>query len=254
MTVSGVTIVTESAGASMTIQSYSDSVVESVNVTPGEDAVGQVLSSEDRDEVWIQVKRTINGATVRYIEFLEKQFETGDIQKDAFYVDSGLTYNGVATVTITGLTHLEGETLRIWSDGAIVADKTVASGQVTLDVAAEKVQLGLGYKHKIKGLKFEGGNASGTSVGKRQRLYAINFVLLDTHTIKFGPSSDNLTTKDFREVGDPMDAAAPLFTGTVFQEFDGDWSDDPRVFIESDDPSPFTLLAIAPERGNNAMK
>lgn len=254
MTVSGVTLVAEAAGAPMTIQAYSDPVVESVNVTPGEDAVGQVLSSEDRDEVWVQVKRTINGTTVRHIEFLEKQFETGDTAIDAFYVDCGLTYNGVATTTITELAHLEGEPVRVWADGAIHPDNIVSGGAITLATAAEVVQVGLAYKHKLKTLRFEGGNASGTSVGKRQRVFKVAFVLLDTHTIKFGPSPDKLTPKDFREVTDAMDHPVPFFTGISSLEFDGDWSDDPRVFIESDDPAPFTLLALAPERGNNAMK
>lgn len=54
------------------------------------------------DEVWIEVKRTIDGSDVRYIEkFMPREFT--DV-KDAFYVDSGLSYDGGDAVTITGIT------------------------------------------------------------------------------------------------------------------------------------------------------
>lgn len=255
LTVSGVTIVTEAAGASVTITAMSDPVVESVATIPGSDAAGQVFSSNDRDEVWLQVKRTINGSTVRTIEFLEGQFEDGDTQEDAFYVDAGITYDGVSTTAIPGLTHLEGETVRIWADGAIQPDKTVSSGSITLATAAKKVQVGLPYSHLMKTLRAEGGNPSGTSVGKTQRITGVSFLLLNSHTLKFGPSLTSLTPiQDFREVDNQMDKAVPLFTGSFFKEFDGDWTDDPRIFINSDDPAPFTLLALAPERANNPLR
>jgi hypothetical protein len=51
-----------------------------------------------------------------------------------------------------------------------------------------------------------------------------------------------------------MDAGAPLYTGELEVEFEGNWLADPRIFIESDDPAPFTLLAIAPEIKINALK
>jgi hypothetical protein len=72
--------------------------------------------------------------------------------------------------------------------------------------------------------------------------------------IEYGPTSTELTKNDFREVSDAMDSSVPLFTGELFVEFDGNWGSDPRIVIESDDPSPFTLLSIAPEVKINALK
>ncbi|KKK79222.1 hypothetical protein LCGC14_2835680, partial [marine sediment metagenome] len=88
--------------------STGDAVVESVAVIPGENGAGQTQSSENRDEVWVTVKRTINGSTVRYVEVFERDYETGDDEEDSYYADSIITYDGVATSTITGLDHLEG--------------------------------------------------------------------------------------------------------------------------------------------------
>ena len=229
-------------------------VVESVVVIPGADGSGQTKDSSERDEVWLIVKRTINGATKRYVEFFELDYSTGDDQEDAYYLDSMLTYDGTVATALTGYGHLEGETLGIWADGAIQADKTVASSAITIDSGSAVVQAGLRYKHSMKKLKITSGNPAGTPLGKTKRIYGLTFVLLNSHTVKFGPDVDNLETNDFRVVSDPMDAGAPLFTGEQFVEFPGNYQIDPRIVIESDDPSPFTLLAIAPEIQMNTLK
>ena len=229
-------------------------VVESVAVIPGADGSGQTQDSTARDEVWLIVKRTINGATKRYIEFFEIDYSDGDDQEDAYYVDSMLTYNGTTTASLTGFDHLESETVGIWADGAIHSDKDVASGTITLDAAASVAQVGLRYKHSMKTLKFTAGNPAGTPLGKIKRIYGLTFVLLNSHTLKFGPDALNLESKDFRNVSDPMDAGVPLFTGEQFVEFPGNYNIDPRIVVESDDPTPFTLLAIAPELQLNPLK
>ena len=254
ITIEETTIVTEAAGASITITAMSDTVCESVATIPGIDGAGQVQNSSARDEVWTIIKRTINGVLNRYVEMLERDFEDGEDQEDAYYSDSLVTYDSVSTTTITGLSHLEGETVKIWADGAIHADKVVSSGAITLDTASKVVQVGLGYTHKLKFLRLEGGNAAGTAVGKKKRIIGISFIFLNCHTVQFGPDDGNLTEFDFRQVSDSMDAAVPLFTGDQFYEFPGDWDEDPRILIQHDDPAPFTLLAAAPRERLTAVK
>lgn len=253
------TVTTEDAGASMTLIAMSDSVVESVVSIPGTNGSGQVQDSTGRDEVWITVKRTVNGATVRFIEMFERSFEDdgsdqGDDQEDAYYSDSLLTYDSTSTTTITGLTHLEGETVKILADGATHDDKVVSSGSITLDIAAKVVQVGLGYLHRLETLRLEGGNPVGTAIGKIKRIDFITFVILNAQTLRWGPNLDNMVKVDFREVEDAMDSASQLFTGNFSKEFDGDWDRDPRIFIENDDPTSFTLLALSPEIRLNPIK
>lgn len=228
-------------------------VVESVAVIPGADGAGQVQDSTARDEVWVTVRRTINGATKRYIEVLERPYEDEDDPEDAYFADAIITYDGAAATTITGLDHLEGETVKVWADGGVVADKTVASGQITLDSEARVVQIGLGYTHRMKTLKMGEGNPAGTAVGKTKRHYALTIVVQNSHTIRYGPSTGNLQMADFRAVSDPMDAAVPLFTGEKRVQFPGDYNRDARIVCESDDPAPFTLLALAPESTVNPL-
>lgn len=72
--------------------------------TDGEFESVATVTEDNRDAVYVIVKRTVNGSTVRYIERLEKREQT--VVEDCFYVDSGLSYNGV-TATITGATQAD---------------------------------------------------------------------------------------------------------------------------------------------------
>jgi hypothetical protein len=72
---------------------YTDGEVEDVCVIPG----------DTRDEVWMVVKREINGSTKRYIELLAN--ERWDDVRDAVYVDSALTYHDPQSVSSAGATN-----------------------------------------------------------------------------------------------------------------------------------------------------
>lgn len=246
-----------------------DAVVESVATIPGEAGGGRTLDSDERNEVWCVGKRTINSATKRFVEFFERSFE-GPIredystesdwqdamitaQEDAMYVDSGLTYSGVSTTTLSGLDHLEGQTVKILANGAIHPDKTVSSGSITLDYAVTKAQVGLGYKHRYKSLKMPFGSQAGTAVGKVKRIHGITFVLLDSATFMFGKDFSSLENVEFRAVDEDMDTAVPLFVGEKNRDFGGVYDTDARIVVESDAPSPWTMLAIAPEMKTNEL-
>ncbi len=294
-----------------------NAVAESVAVIPG----------VNRDEAWIICKRTVNGATTRFVEFFEAEFETGDDQSDAFFVDGGLSLDdpieisgatqaspvvvtaiahglanddeiriddvmGMAELngksftvknvttndfelfsvddtpvavdgtgysnfvsggcvrkkvsTISGLNHLEGETVKVLTDGAVHADKVVTGGGITLDEPAARVHVGLGYTHAFESLKWEGGSPQGTAQGQTKRIDGVTLMLAESLNAKIGPTPQNLQTVPFRDVADAMNAAVPLFSGEKFAEFDSDYATDTRVCIQGDDPVPFTLLALSP--------
>ncbi len=115
-------------------------VVENLAVIPGE---------LNQDNLYMVVKRTINGATRRYVEILSAIDFGTDIQ-DAIFVDSSLTYSGSSTSSLSGLDHLEGQSVSILEEGAAHPDKTVASGSITTDRATTKAQVGLGYTSTLK--------------------------------------------------------------------------------------------------------
>jgi len=66
-----------------------------------------VIPEGDEDAVYVLVRRTIDGATVRYLERFDSRVSRWtDFDVEAFFVDAGLTYNGrnetATTMTVTG--------------------------------------------------------------------------------------------------------------------------------------------------------
>lgn len=59
------------------------------------------IPGDGYDEVWVIVKRVVNGEVARYVERLDPRMASTD-PADQFYVDSGLTLD--APITITGIT------------------------------------------------------------------------------------------------------------------------------------------------------
>lgn len=248
-----------------------DAVVGSIGVIPGAEDSNQQYDSDERDELWMIVKRTVNGSTVKYIEFMEYFFdgplrEDYDTEKlwrdamvaaqaDAFHVDSGLTYSGTAATTITGLSHLEGEAVKVWADGKSIPNMTVSGGQITLPAAASKVHVGLAYKWRWESLKLAVGAQAGTSVTKIKAITSIAVVVLDTGTFKAttvaydetsGRRQHDLYTFNFRRDRDEVGQAIPLHTGETSFSPESSYTGDARIYAESDEPVPFTLLGVAP--------
>lgn len=223
-----------------------DVLVESVASIPSSDEV--------RDELWLIAQRYVNGRAVRYVEYLTPIWERGTAREDAFFVDCGLTYDGAATTTISGLWHLVGETVTILADGATHPTKVVSAlGQITLDRSASVVQVGYGYNSDGATLRNNSGAADGTAQGKTQRKHRVGFRLHDTLGLKVGPSFNEsgegkLTRVVFRTSADEANAGVPLFSGDKSVEWEGDYSTEDLVYWRFDQPLPGTILAILPQQ------
>ena len=208
-------------------------VVESITAIP----------SGAEDQVYVSVKRTIDGSTVRHICYL-KPIDFGTDVEDAFFVDSGLTYSGSDTTSITSLNHLEGETVQILADGSAHADKTVTDGKITLDRAAGKVHIGYGYNSLVETLRLEAGADDGISQGKVKRIHGVTVRFLNSLGAEIGPDTDNLDRIPFRDSSMAMDAAVPVFTGDKEISFPSGYDNDARVVVRQSQPLPMTILAI----------
>ena len=208
-------------------------IVESITAIP----------SGAEDQVYLSVKRTINSATVRHVVFMENIYFGTDVA-DAFYVDSGLTYDSSATTTISGLNHLEGETVQILADGAAHPDKVVSGGVVTLDRSASTVHVGYSYDSKMQTLRLEAGADDGVSQGKIKRIHGVTVRFIDTVGAEVGPDESNLDRIPFRDSSMPMDEAVPMFDGDKEITFPSGYDNDARVFVRQTQPLPMTILAV----------
>lgn len=187
------------------------------------------------DEVYVLVKR----GSDYFIELVDS----------ALNLDSALTGESVsAKTTWAGLDHLEGRTVSIVADGEIHPDKTVTGGEVSLDAAANAVEIGLSYTHIIKPLPpSEIGGAGG---GRKVRLVEAIFRLQDTQALRLdiGRGANDVSLKQLGE-DDILDAPPPKVSGDIRVHALG-WANDataPLWTIEQSAPLAFTLLAVTTE-------
>ena len=214
----------------------SQAVVESIAVVPGD---------LNEDSLYMIVKRTVNGATVRFIEYFSA-FDFGNDIEDAFFVDSGLTYSGSAATSISGLNHLEGQTVSILANGATHPDKVVASGAISLDRSVTKAHIGLAYNSILQTMRVDAGGAEGTAQGKIKRIHDITLRLFNTAGISVGSSETEIDRIPFRSSANVMGSALPMFTGDKEVEFRGGFDNDGFIVIKQNQPLPATILAIFP--------
>ena len=211
------------------------------------ESAASISGTLTEDELWVIVKRTINGATKRYVEcFSDFDFDETDATSFRF-LDSHLTYSGSATTTLSGLSHLEGQTVSILADGSVHADKTVSSGSITLDRSVTKAVVGLSYDSVLQTMRIEGGAAEGTSQGKTKRISKVVLRLFETVGVKVGPSLTELETIPFRTTSSSMSSPVDtLLAGDKEIEFRDDYNSDGFIVIKQDQPLPCSILAIYP--------
>ena len=226
----------------LTATSEGKSVIESVAVIPTDDKEYQT---------WVIVKRTVNGITRRYVEFLnELDFDETDNTSFNF-LDSALSYSGSAVTTLSNLEHLEGQVVSILADGATHPDRTVTSGSITLDRSAKNVKIGLNYISLLQTMRLDAGSQNGTSQAKTKRIYDITVRMFETIGIEVGANLSDMERIPFRNSVDLMDEGIPPFTGDKEVEFRGNYETDGFIFVRQTQPLPFTILSLYPRLATN---
>lgn len=301
-----------------------------------------VIAAPDgsRDELWAIINWTINGATVRYVCYMDWERRPGDDPEDSFYLDAGLTldnkinatlapgagatvahttgvpfsasaaiwaagdvgrqihyrYQSAATdvsgntvttfvtakatitafidsthvtctvdaafpspaqiaangwrmtvTTISGLSHLEGQTVDLLVNGATHPTRAVSGGQITLQNPGSKVQVGLACPARLQTMRLNAGAADGTSQGKTARINQLAVRVLETLGLQYGSSFANMDEGQFRTALNAMDNPPPLFTGDMLFDFADDYDTNPWVCLQQPYPLPATIVAIMPQ-------
>jgi hypothetical protein len=205
-----------------------------------------VIRESGVDQLWMIVKRTINGATKRYIEIMQPLFDVGDAVEDAFFVDSGLTYDGTPTKTFTGLSHLEGETVQVLADGARQDDMVVNGGVLNLSREYSTVHAGLGFTSRLKTMPVVPASLANER-GKKKHVYQLTMMLHNTvgGTIAF---DDGLADPIlYRDQAYLMDVRLDLFTGMKAMPMPGGPDRQSVISIQTDDPLPMNVLCLIME-------
>lgn len=206
-----------------------------------------VVEGEDRHALYAVVRRTVNGQPRRYVERLAGR-RLGSIT-DAAFLDSHLVYDGSPTTTLSGLDHLEGETVGIMADGTVLDDQVVTAGAVVLPRAFSHVVVGVRYDQDavletldvdlglIKGL--------GSVQGRKVTVNKVTVRLEKSREFYAGPDQEHLTLT--KATPSAYDAAPLLYTGDVSLTIAPSWDKAGRIVLKPAGPVPLTVLAIAPD-------
>lgn len=228
--------------------------------TDGEFESVAVLPADDQDRVYFVVNRTIGG-TVRYVEKMALDSEVIPSTRckvmDAF--KSGT--NGPASTMIAVGTHLNGETVVAWADGAplvqvvdgysVPIEYVVSAGNITVGSAVTNWVAGLPYTARYKSARLAYGAAGGTAMLQKKKVDQLGLILADfvRGGIRYGSEFDNADRPLF-----PMPAykdgttADAIVLSDVSEEepfvFPGDFDTDSRVCLACSSPNTMTVVAL----------
>lgn len=290
-----------------------------------------VVAESGEDVLYVVVKRTVNGNTVRYIERqASRVFENVE---ECFFVDSGLTYNGTntgsTTMTVTGgttwgpadsltitassatfaypattdvgdaivltgtdgtqyrfsiyatssttvatgrvdkvipaalrstattswsfarnsisgLSHLEGKTVSILTDGAVHPQRVVTSGSIDLERAATIVTVGLPIVADMQTLPMAAQIDAGFGQGRVKNVNKAWLRVFQSSGIFIGPNENNLVEAKQRST-EPYGTAPALKSQEILIVLTPTWADSGQVFVRQSDPLPLTLVGMTLE-------
>lgn len=212
-------------------------------------AIG-ILPGDDDDQIYFAVERSPTSGSIMAIEKLAKQSEAvpGTLCK---VMDSHVVYDGVATTTLTGGSHIEGLNAVVWGDGKPYPGPfTVNGGSITLPVAVSSAVWGLGYDGKFKSAKLAYAAAAGTAVGKQKRVAKLGLLMQDVgwYGVKTGKS---LTDSEMHRLPPTLGNGRPLVSTESIDDYDynmtsfnGGWGPDERLCFKVSSPYPATFKGI----------
>jgi hypothetical protein len=201
------------------------------------------------DDVWTVVKRMLGTTEKWYVEKKQPTFRS-DSPLDGYFLDSHVVYDEAEpALTFEGLDHLEGKTVSVLADGGVQSDQVVTNGEITLDVAASRVVVGLPYSSVLEPTLLELALPEGTVLGRVAKIVKLDVMLYKSIGFEYGTidAEDGTETMDelsFRYPSNTTGEQVPLFTGSKEVSFPGGYSAETRVLVRQRKPLPLTVIAV----------
>jgi len=192
-----------------------------------------------------------------YVSWLDDEYYVSDKDDDSFKLATTLggailvqfsevvvdgyvrEVTGSAVTSITGLDHLEGETVKLTSGGSVIATEVVASGAITVGPGVFTYAVGLPYKMKVRTMRL----AVPPPNVIQTRIKRINSTV-----VRYIRSVGGKAGQEYDGVEYLGDINATFSTASQDTPKDnrltsGGFSEEAYTIIVSDEPLPFTALA-----------
>lgn len=218
-----------------------------------------VLPASTQDRVYFVVNRTINGSTVRYVEkmALDSEAKPSTVCK---VMDAFTTGSNAASATVAVGTHLIGETVVVWANGAPVETSSGVRGEYVVDGSGNVTVgaaftgqwcAGLPYRMRYKSARLAYGAVNGTAMLQKKKVDKVGLIMTDftRHGIKYGSKFDDATRPlDRLPLQKDGVTASAIVLSTVNDEesfvFPGEWTTDSRICLEVNSPYTATFLGM----------
>jgi hypothetical protein len=222
-------------------QAWSEHVISGTNAKVTDI---EMIATSTHDQIWMKVERTIGGVTKYYMETMARFPTEGALARNALvFLDSAITTTQSGGV-VSGLAHLDGESVSIYYDGMQHINKTVASGAITLDnTAGSNVVVGLAYNGELETLE---PTAPENQYSYSKQVKNISLLIEESLGIKieYGDENEEIL---FRTSGDLMGKQIPLFSGKRKLSLSGMAWEDFDIKIVSNGPFPMQINSIVLE-------
>lgn len=197
------------------------------------------IPSRGQDETWFLIQR--NGAC--YIERLLARMPSTAVE-DQVFLDASISKKKTEPFTeITGLEHLEGQSVTVLADGNPLTGLTVQNGNLTLPRAVKTAHVGLSYEATLQTLPVEYALADGTSLDRKRRLVQVTLKVLDSRGGSVGTNTAQLDELLYAPLPG-YGVTAGLQTKDVRKVFSASHTYFPSITICQKDPLPLTVLAV----------
>lgn len=190
------------------------------------------------DELYMVNKRTVGGTESNFIERWDFDF----------LLDNSIKVVTTApTSTVTGLEHLEGETVRVVADGSVLDDRTVTGGAITITTDEEdhtNFEVGIGFVPELKGMPISTNIGSGQNAMRRKKLVRMNVRVLDTFGLEIEGIPVAVRNFDVA-ASSPLNTPPEEKSGIIDDVLNtAGWQRDEMPLFTVPDPTPATILNI----------
>lgn len=199
------------------------------------------------DELWLLVRRTVNGATVRYLEYFGAPEETVAVQNDVCFLDCMTRQTAYPAIDTWTVGHLANETVMVLADGLVAFDQVLSGTTLTLARKALTVFAGYPATARATPMPPEAGSAIGHSQGKKQRIVHAYPRLIRTNYLKITDGRETYLD----DVNFPVNTEAeaypiPFYTGIMRVNVPGNNEDEQQALVTfvADACLPLTIASV----------
>jgi len=147
--------------------------------------------------------------------------------------------------TVSGLSHLNGKTVSILADGAVMPQEVVTAGSVTIDRPATVIHVGLPYDSDLQTMPISL-NVDGAGQGRYKNVNKAWIRVYRSSGVFVGPSTDKLTEAKQRTT-EPYGTPPSLKTDELDVDITPSWAASGQIYIRQSDPLPLSVIGLTLE-------